>query len=133
MFLIAISVIIAITLLFLFFSSDMDLLNRKFLSEFGIKTEHKSVSSEEIEIPYVFDDVYNNYNLIQIQAGFDLMDYRGKKAIRYTYKIQNFPNDTNGNIYANVICLRNRQIGGDICCVGIDGFILPLNYLSAGN
>ncbi len=133
MFPIFIAVIVAITLVFLFFSSDMDILNRHFLSTFGIKTDLKPVSQEEIIIPSEFDSVFENYNLIQLEAGFDLNDYKGKKAVRYTYKMLNFPNNERKNIYADVICVKNRQIGGDICCTDIDGFILPLNFLETSN
>lgn len=129
MFLITLIIIIFITLSFLIFSSDMDILNRAFLSRFDIKTDLKAVSHEEITIPYEFDEVYQNYNLIQLEAGFDLMDYRGKKVHRYTYKMLNFPKKERENVYATVICVKNKQIGGDICCTDIDGFILPLNFL----
>lgn len=133
MFPLFIAVIIAITIVFLFFSSDMDILNRHFLSTFGIKTDAKPISQEEIIIPATFDSVYENYNLIQLQAGFDLTEYKGAKAVRYTYKMLNFPNNERKNIYANVICIKNRQVGGDICCTDIDGFILPLNFLKTNN
>lgn len=129
MFPVFVAVIIAITLVFLFFSSDMDILNRHFLSGFGIKTDLKPISQEEIIIPTDFDSVYENYNLIQLEAGFDLSGYKGAKAVRYTYKMLNFPNNERKNIYANVICIKNKQVGGDICCTDIDGFILPLNFL----
>ena len=125
--------IAAITLVFLLFSSDMDLLNRAFLSKFGIKTDSKAVSQEEFVIPFEFDGIFENYNLVQLEAGFDLTDYRGQKAVRYTYKMLNFPETDRENIYANVICVKTRQVGGDICCSDIDGFILPLTFLISEN
>ena len=129
MFFIVLLVIFFITLIFLIFSSNMDVLNQAFLSKFGIKTDLTCVSQEEFKIPNEFDDVYQNYNLIQLEAGFDLTDYRGEKAVRYSYKMLNFPKEEIENVYATVICVKNRQVGGDICCTDIDGFILPLNFL----
>lgn len=126
--------VIAITALtFLMFSSDMDILNRRFLARFEIETDLKAVSQEEFVIPENFDNIFSNYNVIQLEAGFDLTEYKGKKAVRYTYKMLNFPKSERKNIYANVICVKNRQIGGDICCTDIDGFILPLTFLMTNN
>lgn len=133
MFFAIILLILVITSVFLLFSSDIDILNRRFLRNFGIETDLMAVSSEEIEIPYFFDTVYQNYNLLQIEAGFDLLDYRGKKAVRYTYKMLNFPKNDSKNVYANVICINNKQVGGDICSTDIDGFMLPLNFLKSNN
>lgn len=133
MFFIALIAIISITLSFLIFSSNMDVLNQAFLSRFSIKTDLNAVSQEEFTIPYEFDEVFKNYNLIQLEAGFDLTDYRGEKAIRYTYKMLNFPKQERENVYATVICVKNRQVGGDICCSDIDGFILPLNFLKTNS
>ena len=124
-----IAVIIAITIIFLLFSSDTEILNRRFLQNFGIEIEKNAVTVEEIKIPEEFDSVYENYNVIQLEAGFDLNGFKGKNAVRYTYKMLNFPNSVRKNIYANVICINHKPIGGDICCTDIDGFILPLNFL----
>lgn len=133
MFLFFVTIIIAITLLFLLFSSDMNTLNRRFLEDFGIETEAVPIAQEEFTIPSQFDNIYENYNIIQLESGFDLALYKGEKAVRYTYKMLNFPNSSSQNIYANVICIKKRQIGGDICCTDIDGFILPLNFLKTNN
>ena len=126
-FLFAILVITAITAVFLFFSSDINSKNRRFLAQFGLETAEKPVSFEEIKIPKSFDAVYESYNIMQIASGFDLSCYKGKKAVRYTYKILNFP-DKN-DVYANLICVKGKPVAGDICCPALDGFILPLNYL----
>ena len=129
MFFLIILTIILITFFFLFFSSDINTINKNFLSGFGIITDAEPVSVEETQIPKVFDRVYENYNFLQIQSGFDLSDYRGQNAMRYTYKILNFPKNEKKDVYANVICVDNTPVGGDIFCPAIDGFMLPLNYL----
>ena len=126
-FLFAVFVIIIITTVFLLFSSDVDDKNRLFLSRFGLETERKPVSFEEIEIPKSFDSIYESYNLMQLSAGLDLSRSKGKKAVRYTYKILNFPEAR--DTFANVICVKGKPVAGDICCPDLDGFILPLNYL----
>lgn len=129
MLLTVISIIIFITLFFLFFASDINTINRNFLSGFAIATAPEPVSFEEIKIPKSFDKVYENYNFLQIQAGFDLSAYCGKNAVRYTYKMLNFPDGGTREIYATVIVVDSAPVGGDIYCPQIDGFMLPLNYL----
>jgi hypothetical protein len=129
MFFLIIFAIILIALLFILFSSDINAVNQEFLSKFGIVINPSPASFEEIEIPEDFDSVYSDYNFLQIQAGFDLLDFRGQSAVRYTYKILNFPQNDVKTVYANVICVGSKPIGGDICCPSLDGFLLPLNYL----
>lgn len=129
MFFIIVLLITLIALFFLFFSTDINTINKNFLSAFAIITGNEPVSVEEIIIPEDFDKVYENYNFLQIQAGFDLSDFKGRKAVRYTYKITNFPEDIKRDVFANVICVDNTPVGGDIFCPAIDGFMLPLNYL----
>lgn len=132
-FLFAVILIIVITLFFIFFSTDINSKNERFLASLGIKAEPAPVSFEEITIPEEFDTVYKNYNFLQIQAGFDLTEHRGKTAVRYTYKIVDFPQSGGRDVYANIICLDGKPIGGDICCPAIDGFMLPLNYLRSNS
>ena len=126
-FLFAILVIIVITIVFLFFSDDINEKNKRFLTGFGLETDANPVSFEEIRIPESFDSVYQDYNAMQIASGFDLSRYKGKKAVRYTYRLLNFP--SGGNVFANVICVKGKPVAGDICCPELSGFILPLNYL----
>lgn len=74
-------------------------------------------------LPLRFDMVYNNYNELQKEAGFDLLPYRGKECIMYTYQILNHPF---GKANANIIVYRGDIIGGDISSVNLDGFMTPL-------
>lgn len=127
MYILTVMLIFVITAGFVFFSGDELTLNEKLLSSFGIITEPTPETYEQIEIPKEFDDVYENYNLLQLECGFDLKKYKGKTGIRYTYKVLNFPDDT--DVFANIICINRKPVGGDIMSPKLDGFMLPLNYL----
>lgn len=127
MYILTIILIIVITAGFLIFSNDETTLNEKFLSSFDIIVNPVPESHEKITIPSEFDSVYENYNLIQLECGFDLSKYKGKSGIRYTYKILNFPQNT--DVYADVICINHRPVAGDIMSPALDGFMQPLNYL----
>ncbi len=129
MYLLTVFLIFVITVLFLLFSTDTDRTNRSFLAGFGLEAEKDAYSAEEIVIPEEFDSVYQNYNSLQIEAGLDLSPYKGKTAVKYTYRLLNFPENQNSVIYANVICVRRRPVAGDIVNPSMDGFVLPLNWV----
>ncbi len=93
-----------------------------FLRSFGWEVEEIPVSTDEVKIPEKFDEVMENYNAIQLEQGFDLSGYCGKKVKKYTYIIHNYPNEPEG-IRANIFVYKDRIIGGDICSIAADGFI----------
>lgn len=130
MYIISICAIFLLTVLFLSFSCDIHEVNRKFLASYGVFVVPNAVSAEEFQIPAELCGYYRDYNLMQLECGLDLTPHCGKKAVRYTYALSCVPDGFPENIYANVICVRRRPIGGDIICPSIDGFLCPLNTLS---
>ena len=93
-----------------------------FLSQFGWEVKGEPVNGMETVIPSEFDSLFSGYNEIQKKQGLDLSEYKGKKIMKYTYEITNYPN-YEGKVYANLLIYRNRVIGGDICSAEITGFI----------
>lgn len=130
MYLITVSLIIFITLVFLFFHSDINQKNKAFLKNYDIEIDLKKSFYEELTIPYEFDDMFEEYCDLQKKAGFDLSLYKGKTAIRYTYQITNFPFKDQEPVFVNLILFNNAPIGGDIISPKLNGFIEPLNYIS---
>ncbi len=98
----------------------------KFLSQYGWQVDSTPVEQCEITVPKEFDKVMTSYNEIQKQQGLDLTKYSKKTAVRYTYKVTNYP-QYNGTVYANIIVYRNRVIAGDICSADAKGFIHTLS------
>ena len=122
-------IIIVTTLMFVLFASgETDTNNIVFLKGYGWEVRTKSVEKEDIIIPKPFDRVYENYNDIQLKAGLDLRPYMGMKGVRYTYIVENYPKDVGEEVRANVICINNEPVGGDIMTVSIRGFIHSLNF-----
>ena len=78
----------------------------------------------EIIIPSEFGEVYENYNALQKQVGFDLEPFKGRKAIRYTYSLADFTPDE--YVVINLLVCDGKLIGGDVSSRRIDGFMLPL-------
>ena len=129
MYFISVVIIIVTTLMFVLFASgETDTNNIVFLKGYGWEVRTKSVEKEDIIIPKPFDRVYENYNDIQLKAGLDLRPYMGMKGVRYTYIVENYPKDVGEEVRANVICINNEPVGGDIMTVRIRGFIHSLNF-----
>ena len=129
MYFISVVIIIVTTLMFVLFASgETDTNNIVFLKGYGWEVRTKSVEKEDIIIPKPFDRVYENYNDIQLKAGLDLRPYMGMKGVRYTYIVENYPKDVGEEVRANVICINNEPVGGDIMTVSIRGYIHSLNF-----
>lgn len=133
MYLLTVAIIFLLTVGFLFFYCDMNTLNKRFLASYDIEVSPTPYLVEEIEIPKLFDEYYKNYNLLQLESGLNISQHKGKKGVRYTYKMTNFPDKTLSNIYVNVICIKRKPVAGDINCPSLSGFIMPLSYISTRN
>ncbi len=96
------------------------------LNQYGIETESYPIERVLVSIPEQFDDVYENYNAIQKEAGFDLKKYYGKNVWRYTFRVTNM--GTAQEIRANLLVYKNKIIGGDVMSTALNGFMVPLNF-----
>ena len=99
---------------------------RSFLSSFGWETAEEGCEAVEVTIPAKFDSVYEGYNDIQKAQGLNLERYRGKKVMRYTYAVTNYP-DYDGTVYATLLVYKDKVVGADICSADVDGFVHGLN------
>lgn len=87
-----------------------------FLQSLGLKVNETATEIKDIIIPQNFSKVYENYNQLQTQNGFNLKNYRGKPAKIYTYSID----DDKENVAHLIVC-DDKIIGGDIASLRIDG------------
>ena len=92
----------------------------QFLSQFGWDFDTEPVEVKEIIIPNEFDEVYSEYNELQKKQSFDLEDYKGAAAKKWTYNINNFPGYENKKDYvqANIIVYNGNVIAADITVRG---------------
>lgn len=93
----------------------------QFLSQFGYVVEETPVEECEVTIPKEFDKVFAAYNELQKGEGLDLGRYKGKKVMRYTYKITNYDGYSDP-VYANLLIYKNKVVGGDVCSADPNGF-----------
>ncbi len=96
-----------------------------FISQFGWNTDEEPCEVREIMIPEEFDEVYENYNIIQKEQGLDLSEYKGKRVKRYTYTIRNYPgySEEDECVRINLLVSDGTVVGGDVCSVELDGFM----------
>lgn len=93
---------------------------KAFLSDYGIIT----TGNEEVKnivIPEVFGEVYENYNALQKEQGFDLSAYRGREAVSYTFPVVSVKGEIAENTDAHVIVCDGYIIGGDIASRALGG------------
>ena len=97
----------------------------EFISGYGWEVEENPVEVRDVVIPEVFDDVYNNYNKIQLDQGFDLKKFAGQRVKRWTYVVKNYPGTEDGDDYIrlNLLVSDGEVIGGDVCSLKLDGFM----------
>lgn len=96
-----------------------------YLNELGWQVSETPTITEELLIPETFDESFDEYLALQMQQGFDLTKYAGKRVKRYTYDVTNYP-DGNVNVQAALLVYKNKVIGGQLQAA--DGsFVLPLS------
>lgn len=96
-----------------------------FLESLGWQVDATPLEVLEVVIPREFNDVFEAYNQLQIESGFDLQNYQGMTALRHTYQITNYPGQAEG-VVADVLVAEGRVIGGNIQSLSMDGFIYGL-------
>ena len=85
----------------------------QFLESLGWEVAASPMESGQVRIPENMTEVFDRYNNLQKQQGYDLATYGGKNVMRYVYKVENFP-DAQDPVYATVLVYKNQIIGGDI-------------------
>lgn len=107
-------------------SASTDEERRDYLASYGWETSAE-YEEKELTIPESWNQVYADYNEIQVNQGFDLSDYKGKRVTLYTYTVTNYDGIKQG-IVADMLVYDGLLIGGDICNVSAeDGFLVGFN------
>ena len=100
----------------------------QFLKDFGWDVTTSPAESSQVRIPGQTSEVFERYNALQKSQGYDLTSYAGKTAMRFVYKINNYPGATEP-VYATLLIYKNQVIGGDITDTAahgqIRGFKMP--------
>ena len=123
---IILALLLILTILGAFFfsyaSKDKNiLLCREFIKTLGYSSEDSPYEISEVIIPEGFGKVYENYNVIQKEAGFDLTPLRGKIVTRYSFMLK-----SSEFMIINILVGEGKIVGGDIMNPSLSGKMLPL-------
>lgn len=94
-----------------------------YLRSLEFAAEETPIAIEEILLPEETDDVFTAYNAVQLQAGFDLTKYCGKRVKRFSYTVSD---DDGERAVAHLYVYRDVLVGGDVTPQGAEATPLPL-------
>lgn len=93
-----------------------------YIRSLGYDVSGNSCVSRDVVIPQVFDDVYENYNELQLRCGFDLSKYKGRQVRLYTYSLSGYPG-FDDDVMCDLLVLGDKVVGGNIYTAALDGFM----------
>lgn len=95
-----------------------------YLAENGWEVESPAESESTVMIPRTFSAIFEEYNELQKEQGFDLSRYCGTEVTMYTYRVTNA--DADGEVLAVLYVKGNKVIGGDVHSTALDGFMVGI-------
>ena len=95
-----------------------------YLADCGWSVETPALKEETVLIPKQFNAVFETYNALQKQQGFDLTRYAGKEVKLYTYKVVD--SNLGENVIATLYVSGGNVVGGDVHSTALDGFMCAL-------
>lgn len=103
----------------------------EYLRGLGYETDGATAETRTVQIPKTFDEVYETYNRMQKDCGFDLRKYAGKKVELTTFRVTNWP--TGEEVLADVLVYKKKVIGGAVYTAAVDGFMQGLKPMDQKN
>ncbi len=95
-----------------------------YLADCGWEVESPALKEETVLIPKTFSPVFESYNELQKQQGFDLSRFGGQEVKLYTYKV--LGSNLGENVVAMLYVSNGSVIGGDVHSTALDGFMCGL-------
>ena len=100
---------------------------QQFIRDMGWETSKEYSAVRTVTIPEEWSEVYESYNKLQKQQGFDLEAYKGHTVEVYTYPVYNYEGHTDKDcMQLTLMVCENKLIGGDVCCTELGGFMQGL-------
>lgn len=96
-------------------------LRMTYLERLGYRVDGQHGESKTVRIPQKFSAVYERYNGLQKQAGFDLSAYRGCTVTVYRYPLAEQPDR-----FLTLMVSDGTVIGGDVADTALNGEMKPL-------
>ena len=123
--------LMTVGVVFLLFRTDSKVneKNLEFLKAYGWQAEEEPVELCRITIPEEFDSVFSVYHQLGVESGFDLEAYRGKHAMRYTYRLLNHEKSATGIVRVNILIVTDEIVSAHICSIEPEGFIQSVSNM----
>lgn len=96
-----------------------------YLEALGWKVEPEPLETKSLVIPRSFTGVYADYAALQARQGYPLAEYGGMEAVRYSFRVLNYPGGSE-EIVADLVVCGQTVIAGDIQSTALDGFMKGL-------
>ncbi|MBQ6947403.1 MAG: DUF4830 domain-containing protein [Clostridia bacterium] len=97
----------------------------EYLSSIGHTVAPQALLIEKVVIPEKFDEEYKKYNELQKESGYNLEEYAGKNADKYTFKLLNKDPEQEERV-VNLLIFEGQVIGGDVSSTKFGGSIESL-------
>ncbi len=101
----------------------------EYVGNLGWIVNPSPIEITHLTIPTKFDAVFETYNALQKESGFDLVPFQGKRVVRYTYQLQNHVHSDDSNVTLGIIVYESRIIAGEISSTDITGFMHGITAL----
>ena len=109
------------------YSMNTEAERQRFIEDMGWKTAEKYSECRSVTLPEEWNEVYEQYNSLQKQQGFDLEKYKGRTVEIYTYPVLNYEGHTDKDcMQLTLMVCGGELIGGDVCCTELGGFMQGL-------
>ena len=97
------------------------------LVNLGYTLEPQPLETVQVKVPRRFDTLYETYNAVQLEGGFNLAKYGGRTVTRYSFRVTDVPESMNkplGTATVSVLVYKGKVIGGDLYDEGGEGNVV---------
>ena len=107
--------------------ADTDEEREIFFTQFDLTVDPESEEVREVIVPDPLDDVYETYNTLQKQQGFDLTKYCGKRVKSRSYAVIGAADPSiDGSWRVNLLIYQGKVIAADLAQPALNGTLRPL-------
>ena len=93
----------------------------EFAESLGYGVDDSRAEVVEVKLPSKADAVLEEYNNLQKSQGFNLMKYKNKTVVRYTFPVTKLPDEQTlqaDPVLLTIIVYKDKVIGGDLYFTG---------------
>ncbi len=93
-----------------------------FIRSYGWEVSDAAVEVVEVEVPKPLDEFFRAYAELQKSHGLDFEKYEGKKLVRWSYEVLNYPVEDLA-VQVNLYLYKERLVACDVSSTDGDGFM----------